>query len=118
MTHAILGPELPEDRDPLLEPGPTVGELHLERLELGFGLLAGETATDARPEDHPAARHVVERRPLGGEEQRIAERERREAAGAETDAPGARGDGREQHEGLEPRLGEQAVADPDRVDDP
>src|SRR5262249_34013795 len=70
----------------------------------------------ARAEDHPAARDVVERGPLGGEEERISQREGRETAGSEAYAPGARGDGRQEYERFQAGLGEQAVAHPDRVE--
>src|SRR5207249_7222446 len=116
VADPILGPQSPEDRDALLEPGSAVGQLHPERRELGLGLLARQASADAGTEDHPAARHVIERGPLGGEEQRVSQRERRETAGSEPHLAGARGDRREQHEGLEARLGEEAVADPDRID--
>src|SRR5262245_22414879 len=76
VAHAVLGPEPAQDRDAFLEAGPAVRQPHLERRELGLGRLARQAAADARPEDHPSARDVVERSPLGGEQQSIAQRKR------------------------------------------
>ena len=61
-------------------------------------------------------REEIEGGPLRGEEDGIAQGKRGQAAGAQPDTPRARGDRREQHEGLEPRLGEEAVADPDGIE--
>ena len=88
----------------------------LNARELRLGLLARQAAADAGAEHHPAVRDLVEGRPLRGEEDRVAQRKRREAARAEPHAPRAGGDRRQQHERLEPRLGEEAVADPDRLE--
>src|SRR5262249_61859790 len=116
VAHAVLGPEPPEDRDPLLEPGPALDQLHVERGKLRLCLLARKAPADAGGEKHPAGRDVLEGRPLSGEEDGIPQRKRRQAAGTEPDAPGASGDRREEHERFEPGLGEEAVTNPDGVE--
>src|SRR5262249_9470239 len=59
-----------------------------------------------------AVRDEVERRPLIGEDERVADGERRHAADAEAQARRDRGEGAQQGQRVGPRLGAEAVADP------
>ncbi len=65
-----------------------------------------------------AAREHVEARPLLREEQRVAVHEGGEAADRELEARGGAGQRGEQGHRLEARLGQEAVADPERVEGP
>jgi hypothetical protein len=79
-------------------------------------LLVGPTEADREP--RAAAREDVEARPLLGEEQRVAVHEGGETADRELEARRGAGQCGQQGHRLEARLGQQAVADPERVEGP
>ena len=59
----------------------------------------------------------VEACPLDRDDQGVTQREAREAHLPESQAPGPRGEGRKGHDRLEPRLREEIVAHPHRVEE-
>src|SRR5262249_46151332 len=74
-------------------------------------------AAEGDGEPRAALAEHVEARPLLSKEHRMAVHERREASDAETNPPRDGRQRREHRHRLQPRLGEQAVADPDGVED-
>ena len=117
VARRSLAPELAEDRDPLHHAGGTLVRLDAHHLELVRELRAVEArAAIADGEDRPPLRQHVEARPLQREQQRIAEREARQADRAELHPSGADGHRGQRDHRLDPGLGQQIVADPDAVE--
>ena len=74
------------------------------------------SAADADAQERPAFGDLVEGRPLDGEQNRMAHRERSHADRAQANFLGVRGECREHGDRFQTRLMNQAVADPNRFE--
>ena len=108
-----VDPQLAQDLEALLEDGEAPVEVQAQRLELAAHALLGVARAGA--EDGAAAREDVQRGPLQRQVQRVARRGD-EAGRAQLDSRRALRDGRQQGDGLVAGLGEEAVADPQRLE--
>jgi hypothetical protein len=115
----LLAEEPAQDGDAFLEPRHPLGRAnaHHPVLEgLGGALFVGAAEADHQP--GAATGEDVEARPLLGEEHWVPVHERGEASYPEPHPGGHRGEGGQERDRLEPRLGEEAIAHPDGVERP
>jgi hypothetical protein len=114
--HVVLRQELAHDADPLFHPRVPRLERDVHGLPLVDDVASAGLVSLADAENRSSLGDEVEARPLVGQQDGMAEREARQAAGADPDALRACRDRRHQRDRFHPRLGQDAVAHPDGVE--
>ena len=110
--HRLAAPEHPPDLDVLLEPPRPAPVVHSAGRPLALG--GGQAPPDAEPQDDAPARDLIQVADLVSQHHGLAKR-RQEDRGAQAHALRHGRDVGEGRQRLEPRLGHDAVADPDGV---
>ena len=118
MGGGLAAEELAEDDHAFFQPRDALARADAHRRMLARLRRAHRVGPpEAYGEQRAPTRHDVEARPLMREHHRMAMDERREAPDGEAHPRRDAGERREQRHGLEARLREEAIADPQRVED-
>ena len=110
--HRLAAPEHPPDLDVLLEPARPAPVVHSAGGPLALG--GGQAPPDAEPQHDAPARDLIQVADLVSQDHGLAKR-RQQDRGAQAHALRHGRDVGEGRQRLEPRLGHDAVADPDGV---